>query len=369
MPGSSGGTIPNPEKLSRVSPELVSLVKVLEAFRKTTMHALRYTQIFVPGGLPDYTYITRAGLRLEDRLREAFDNLCKLVVVTGQTKSGKTVLARRVFSKDTSVWIDGGGIGSEEEFWNHAGEQLDAVISKNTKKTKGGSSSLSGKASGQTSFFFFKGTGEASATRTTSSSTETQETRTSSNRTAALKALASKRTPLVIDDFHYIPRDMQASLVRSLKSLVFDGVPVIFIAIPHRRYDSVKVEREMTGRIDNIQVPTWEEKELAQIATTGFNLLNVAFEPQAVKELSEQAIGSPHLMQEFCREICRTIGIEGTRSVRERVQVCEHMNEIFRKVSDNTGRSMFDKLGGNPVSVHHSCPKRRTDTGFHEKTN
>ena len=62
------------------------------------MHALRYTQIFVPGGLPDYTYITRAGLRLEDRLREAFDNLCKLVVVTGQTKSGKTVLARRVFS-------------------------------------------------------------------------------------------------------------------------------------------------------------------------------------------------------------------------------------------------------------------------------
>ncbi len=25
------------------------------------------------------------------------------------------------------------------------------------------------------------------------------------------------------------------------------------------------------------------------------------------------------------------------------------------------------KSGGNPVSVHHSCPKRRTDTGFPTK--
>jgi hypothetical protein len=25
--------------------------------------------------------------------------------------------------------------------------------------------------------------------------------------------------------------------------------------------------------------------------------------------------------------------------------------------------------GGNPVSVHHSCPKRRTDTGLREKMN
>ena len=55
--------------------------------------------------------------------------------------------------------------------------------------------------------------------------------------------------PLVIDDFHYIERKYQGEIVRALKSLIFDSLPVVLIAIPHRRLDVVKVEREMTGRI------------------------------------------------------------------------------------------------------------------------
>ena len=55
---------------------------------------LRYQDVFVPGGFPRHTYNPRVDLQLEQRLAEVKDNLCKLVTVTGQTKSGKTVLAR-----------------------------------------------------------------------------------------------------------------------------------------------------------------------------------------------------------------------------------------------------------------------------------
>jgi nicotinamide riboside kinase len=47
-------------------------------------------------------------------LAEAKGNLCKLVTLTGPTKSGKTVLARRVFPRDQVVWLDGGPINSED---------------------------------------------------------------------------------------------------------------------------------------------------------------------------------------------------------------------------------------------------------------
>lgn len=64
---------------------------------------------------------------------------------------------------------------------------------------------------------------------------------------AARETLRSSGKVLVIDDFHYIPQDVQLSIVRGLKDLVFDGVGVILLAVPHRAYDVVRVEKEMTG--------------------------------------------------------------------------------------------------------------------------
>ena len=72
------------------------------------MADIRYQDIFVPGGFPRHTYNPRVDLQLEIKLAESKDNLCKLVTVTGQTKSGKTVLARRIFPPEETVWIDGG---------------------------------------------------------------------------------------------------------------------------------------------------------------------------------------------------------------------------------------------------------------------
>src|SRR4051794_10686428 len=78
---------------------------------------LKYKDVFVPGGFPKNTYNQRAELQLEQRLSEAKDNLCKLVPVTGQPKSGKTVLARRVFPPEDALWVDGGSVTVEEDFW------------------------------------------------------------------------------------------------------------------------------------------------------------------------------------------------------------------------------------------------------------
>src|SRR5208337_3557979 len=75
-------------------------------------------------GFPRYTYNPRVELQLEQKLSEARDNLCKLVTVTGQTKSGKTVLTKKVFPREEAVWVDGGIVSAEEDFWQSTVEQL-----------------------------------------------------------------------------------------------------------------------------------------------------------------------------------------------------------------------------------------------------
>ena len=86
---------------------------------------LKYTEIFVPGGFPLHTYNPRTALELEQQLSQTLENSCKLATITGHTKSGKTVLARRVFSTEESVWVDGGSIGEEGDFWDIIIGQLD----------------------------------------------------------------------------------------------------------------------------------------------------------------------------------------------------------------------------------------------------
>ena len=70
----------------------------------------------------------------------------------------------------------------------------------------------------------------------------------------ALQGLRGTQRALIIDDFHYLDRKIQGSVVRALKSLVYAGHPVILIAIPHRRYDAVRVEKEMTGRVHDVPI-------------------------------------------------------------------------------------------------------------------
>ena len=309
---------------------------------------IRYQDVFVPGGFPQHTYNPRVDLQLEDRLSEVKENLCKLVTVTGQTKSGKTVLARKILPPEESIWIDGGVVSQEDDFWDVILEQLQLFQSTEQEDKKETRIKFGGKGTAEANFIVAKGSGEISADLQKTRGKTVISGRTVSSRVAALKGLRASNTPLVVDDFHYIPRDMQGSIVRALKPLIFDGIPVVIIAIPHRRYDALKVEKEMTGRISPLEIPTWSEAELKFISDTGFDLLNYQVSPEFNGNLSSEAIGSPHLMQDFCRGVSKLQRIEYNSNIRILGITKKEIESVFREVAETIGRPIFEKLARGP---------------------
>ncbi|HET8637534.1 MAG TPA: hypothetical protein VFL96_11855 [Acidobacteriaceae bacterium] len=205
------------------------------------------------------------------------------------------------------------------------------------------------KASAGFSIFGTGARGEGSAEAGRAKAEGTSRSRNLSARVVALQGLRNRPHPIVIDDFHYLDRELQGDIVRALKPLIFDGLPVVIIAIPHRRYDAMKVEREMTGRIHGIDIPAWESPDLDYIPTTGFKLLNCVL-PQGVSvQLAEQAIGSPHLMQDFCRGLCKQLGIENARDQLTQINVSENdLQNVYRDVAAAIGRPIFEKLARGP---------------------
>ena len=225
----------------------------------------------------------------------------------------------------------------------------------------GTSTTVGGKASADANFLVVKGTGEVNAALENARSTGRRGSRTVSSRVAALAGLKSSGLPLVIDDFHYLSRELQAQIVRALKPLVFDGLPVVVIAIPHRRYDAVKVEREMSGRVTSIEIPAWTNDELCFIPETGFNALGWTIDSPNSHLLAAQAIGSPHLMQDFCRGISRARTLEASSSAQTLSIDHSQIDFVFRDVADTIGRPIFEKLARGPRQRTDRIPRQLKD--------
>jgi hypothetical protein len=309
---------------------------------------LRMTKVFIPGGFPKITYIARKEKQLEDRVASAQDYLAKLIVVTGATKSGKTVLVDRVFPQDSAVWVDGGAISDENSFWELVVEKANLFTEKECIEQDTQLSAVEVEGSVEGNIFVAKGSATTKGTVGVENISGKNLRRSVTPKVAAVSMLQSSEIPLIVDDFHYIDKKIQKSIVRALKAPIMHGLPVVFIAIPNRKYDAVEVEREMTGRIENIEMPIWEEDELKSIAVQGFSALNVRVRLSLINRLSWSAYGSPFLMQEFCRSLCEKCEIEEYREGEQYISDNIDVAEIFVEIAEHSGRSIFNKLKRGP---------------------
>lgn len=318
----------------------------------------KVTDVFVPGGLPKHTYVARTGRNLEDRISASRDNLCKIMTVTGATKSGKTVLVRKVIGRDESVWIDGGPVRSLDEFWDLVIDQLEVADQEERSTTNTSSTEIGVEFSAEANIIVAKGSGKVAPKKGSQRSESVTRNRAMSRRGQALATLRKLLRPIVIDDFHYLPRELQGDVTRVLKPLVFEGVPVIYLAIPHRRFDAVKVEREMNGRVENVQVPIWEVDELKEIAQLGFPLLNIKPEINTSIRLAQEAQGSPHLMQEFCKKICFKSDVMETSVDPRHINPTFPYEQIFKEVAEDLGKNIFDRLARGPRTRTDRKPRK-----------
>ncbi|MGW5012620.1 AAA family ATPase [Micromonospora chalcea] len=312
-------------------------------------------QVFKAGGLPEITYNPRTQLGLEEMVQDYLDERHRILSISGPTKTGKTVLVRRVLRDLEAIRVSGGDIKSAADLWINVGDDLglQTVYESSRQYTDTETRTLTGELQ-------VPAIGKASRSGQESVATALAD-KTGRSRpieVAARRALRESLIPLVIDDFHYIPVEVQTEIVRSLKDLVFDGLPVIVIAVPHRAYDVIRVEREMTGRVQQMKIDFWSQDELRGIASKGFSALNVIDESGVIGErLARECFASPHLMQDFCLQAVKQ------SDVRERQESPKLLQEplwesFFQERSTAASKTAFDMLARGPRQRTDRKPRR-----------
>ena len=297
-------------------------------------------EVFVAGGQPTYTYVERSAEHVELKFGRGIATPNQIVSLSGPTKTGKTVLCRRILGNRQFVWIDGGQIKDGEDFWKRVAyevnlpSQAESTSESVTKAGLEGSIPMVVTASGSQLF------------RTS----ETQKHDIASLG-SAITYMTNKKIMLVIDDFHYISESARTELMRNVKGAVFNGLKVILLSVTHRVFDAIKAESELTGRFTAISLPHWNIDDLAQIPDKGFHALGTECPNSVVGMLCDEAQENPFLMQKFCWEVCFDLKIDRAKLIgKHEIPENYDLTAMFRRLSQDAGLPIYQKLAAGPQS-------------------
>ncbi|MDF2494573.1 hypothetical protein [Sphingomonas sp.] len=308
------------------------------------MKTLKLKEVFTPGGQPSITYVSREHLGLEKRVKDALSRGYSINVVTGSTKSGKTVLCNHVLDQTgDSVTIEGGQVKSEEDFWEQIAYTLEVGSQRSRKVAGTGTATDEAVLEGSIP-------GVKASVRSGSAQGKTHErsvTYTINTQRAALDSLVERDVSLLVDDFHYIDKSVQRAIIRALKGAVFKGLAVILLAVPHRAFDPMTVEQELEGRFKHVEIPPWDLDDLLQIPSRGFDALNVTNDPGLNKKICEEGFGNPLLVQEICSELCIASGISSRAVVKQEIVVGE-LDAALAEIAKSKGFPKYSKLRQGP---------------------
>ena len=144
-----------------------------------------------------------------------------LVTITGPSKSGKTVLCHRVIPFDNMVALSGSQLKTIDSFWQQIAENIAFPVE--IAESAGTVSVEDDKRDGSAGVSFLN---IAKMDVNASTGTSVQHTSGISKRyrrsnNDLIRYMIESRKVLIIDDFHYIDKELQLYIARILKAQLY----------------------------------------------------------------------------------------------------------------------------------------------------
>ncbi len=317
-------------------------------------NTLKVSEVFTPNDTPTVSYVGRDDLRLESNLKTYFELPKMVVSISGPSKSGKTVLIKKVLDEDLIIPVIGSGIATPEDLWTRALQWMETPTT--ITKTKSSATQLSGgvKGGGEAGIpLVAKGKAEAHADASRTWGDASSGITESAGLTRVIKEISGSQFVIFVDDFHYIKEELREEVGRQIKVAADNGVKIVTASVPHRADDVVRSNPELRGRVAAVDLGYWDQRHLLLIARQGFGALNVDLAPSVERRLCDEAMGSPQLMQTICFCLCQVLSINEPLPEKERVEVTEEA--LTKALSRTSHFTDFSKM----LTSLHSGPKTR----------
>jgi len=251
-------------------------------------------------------------------MRDALETPNSPISLSGPSKTGKTALVRKIVGEDNLIHIFGSQIESPSDLWDIILAWMDTPTS--IAESKGSSESLTPTAN-TNGKIGIPGVAELTIGGAISSSTaaniNSTSTRNNKGLSAVSREIANSEFVVFLDDFHYIPRDLQELVGQQIKTASESGIRFCVASVPHRSDDIVRSNHELRGRTINLDTKYWSEGDLYRIGQQGFEALNVDIDESVIKRFARESCTSPQIMQALCLQLCFDLDLRESKDERK----------------------------------------------------
>ena len=275
----------------------------------------RIAEVFKTVGQPTFTYVQRDSGDLEGRLNSALNESGQLCLVTGPSKTGKTTLYREVLKKrgEVPLVVQCNKKKKCQDIWCEALEAVD--FSRATESTSGKSTEISAgiETEGGIGWAWLAKIGGKVSVSALKDFTE-EECRSkvlaAPGPELLIPVLKETNYVLVIEDFHYLDDEEKILLFQQWKRFTDNEVSVLVLGTTHRAVDIANSNKDLVGRISQIDVGHWSNEDLAKIIAQGFKHLGLPAQPTLMNILAPEAVGLPIIVQQVCHNVFSSKRIE-----------------------------------------------------------
>ena len=239
------------------------------------------------------------------------------------------------------ILLSGGDFKKGVDFWvtisNKIGLPLETELTDATTDEVQGS--LKGKV------IIAEGTGTVKH-----ASTQSNKAKMVTGKDRVIEAFVSNELVLVLDDFHYIDKELQLDIAHQLKNAIRKGLRAVVISLPHRADDAIRKNSDLNARMNFINIEPWSVEELIEIPLTGFRKLGIHLPDEFANQLAKESITSPQLMQSICLNLSRVLNVDKDPLVNT-VTNASLLDLAYRKTTSHMDYSdVINKLESGPPS-------------------
>ncbi|CAE6689224.1 hypothetical protein QSH39_016350 [Xanthomonas arboricola pv. corylina] len=141
------------------------------------------------------------------------------------------------------------------------------------------------------------------------------------------------RKYLVLENFHYLPTEVQESLAFDLRAFQDHGIIFIILGIWREANRLVQFNGDLLDRITEIPVEPWDPEDFKRVIRKGASLLNVDFS-SVEDDLITAAFDSIGVVQELCKHACLAAGVFSTAKDRVSITPAHLSDSIKRKANE-----------------------------------
>ena len=276
---------------------------------------IKISDVFKSLGQPTVTYVEREKRKYEKTLTAGLNTPGLICLVTGPSKTGKTTLYKKVL-KDNGlepliIRCDN-NLGSSE-FWKRPLEHIDFKRISEIRSVKKYGVTGGAKIGGTIGWKWLAGLlGEVSVGVTAGMDDASIREKILAQPSPDHLIPVLKKLPLilVVEDFHYLDNNVKINVFQRWKTFADNEVSVIVVGTTHHAIDIADANKDLIGRIVQIDISRWEEDDLKTIISQGFSYLDQKNPVGLTRTIAAESAGLPIITQQTCEQLFIDKGID-----------------------------------------------------------